>query len=720
LGSSCTIGRGLFGAACLCALVLAASLGSGAPAADADGGCPNEAIREEQHSTFLPDCRAWEMVSPPNKNGADVVSQTTRTRAASDGNAVAYLSLTGFGDVRGGGVATEYIAVRDPTSPTGWSTHTITPGPLEPASFLDNTSALESHYTGEFSADLRHAIFLTKTPLTADSPYTLAVPKLYLFDDLIAPGPKVPQLISDCPACKAALSEDPTSQPGLAGTSSDFSHVIFESDQSLTDDVPHCEPLPFSEHNPCPLHLYEWSDGTVRLAGVLPDGSAAPNSQAGQGVMRASSTGNANRQYAFNVISEDGSRIFFTVRGGEAATDGNLYMRTGNSTATPWTVQLNASERTPPEASQDARYWTATPDGSRVLFTSSEQLTESEGSGLYMYDASKPASAPDNLTLLASGPIAGVIGMSEDASYVYYVTGSSPPKIMLWHQGNLREVAKVAGEDPADLVGAKGISVSPKMSRVTPDGRHMMFVSLGSDALPHSGAGDTCQANVAARCTEVYTYDAPANGGAGQLSCASCPHPAATPAHANAEIFSIRAKGATAFESHLNHPLTDDGSMVFFTSAEDLLPGDTNSVEDVYSYDTTTAQLFLLSSGVDPSPAIFLDASPDGRDVFFTTRAALSPWDQDGNVDLYDARVEGGVSGPPPAPADCGGPNSCRPPLNTPPNPPSIDTSELHGSSVGRRPRCRHRNHRKRGRCVRRGQHHRSKLADAKNRRVGR
>src|SRR5262245_26711650 len=61
--------QALFGTACLCLLGSVALLGSSAPPADAAGGCANETLREEQHSTYLPDCRAYEKVSPADKNG---------------------------------------------------------------------------------------------------------------------------------------------------------------------------------------------------------------------------------------------------------------------------------------------------------------------------------------------------------------------------------------------------------------------------------------------------------------------------------------------------------------------------------------------------------------------------------------------------------------------------------------------------------------------------
>ena len=44
---------------------------------------------------FLPDDRGWELVSPPDKNGSDVMADTGRTRAAADGSAASFASLGG-------------------------------------------------------------------------------------------------------------------------------------------------------------------------------------------------------------------------------------------------------------------------------------------------------------------------------------------------------------------------------------------------------------------------------------------------------------------------------------------------------------------------------------------------------------------------------------------------------------------------------------------------
>jgi hypothetical protein len=50
--------------ACLVAIGAVGALG-GAQGAQAAEPCSNEAVRAEQPSSFLPECRAYELVSPP-------------------------------------------------------------------------------------------------------------------------------------------------------------------------------------------------------------------------------------------------------------------------------------------------------------------------------------------------------------------------------------------------------------------------------------------------------------------------------------------------------------------------------------------------------------------------------------------------------------------------------------------------------------------------------
>ncbi len=94
-----------------------------APAAAA---CSNEAIRIEQNATALPECRAYEMVSPLQKGGADVLGMTQRafTKGTADGNAIAYGSSAAFADPVGAAFPSIYRAVR---GADGWTTSPISP-----------------------------------------------------------------------------------------------------------------------------------------------------------------------------------------------------------------------------------------------------------------------------------------------------------------------------------------------------------------------------------------------------------------------------------------------------------------------------------------------------------------------------------------------------------------------------------------------------------------
>jgi WD40-like Beta Propeller Repeat len=653
--------------------------------------------------TGLPDNRAWELVSPPDKNGADVMGDTGRTRAASDGAAVQFSSLTAFGDVVGTGIATEYLARRTAASGTnGWATHSITPEqePLQ-VNFEVIFNALDPRYMGEFSPDLSKGVFLAHSPLGSGAGDVAEVPNLYLRRDLLEAGPGTYELLSDCPVCAGvALTWDPSQQPGLAGASADFGHVAFESRQNLVSGATGALPK-----------LYEWDHGTLRLAGVLPDGSVAASSAAGQGAGANAALG---RRYVGNVISADGSRIFFTSdvdstsRGTESS---RLYVRIDHAT----TVEIQRSERTDcaddpdcggdgvpdlapdPAGTQPALFDSASADGKTAFFISPEQLTDAPAAGLYRYrESADPDTDPHNLTLLAPDATE-VIGVSDDGSYVYFIGGtqladglpdcSFEPCVFVWHDGVIHSVGSINGIEAQFAGFGASWSLARKWTRVTPDGRHLVFLSEGTDGLIGYDHGDACPASPngssSLACIEVYVYDATADAGQGRLSCASC-NPSGAPATADALFNARTGTGGTGTTGHLNRAVSDDGRYVFFTSAERLVPQDRNgTVKDVYEYDTQTHQIRLISSGTGTESSYFMDASSSGDDVFFITRQQLVGWDTDNQIDLYDARVGGCFPEPPPLPEPCAG-DACRGPRPGTPAFATPSSGSLLGAGNGR------------------------------------
>jgi hypothetical protein len=691
---------------------------------------------------FLPDNRAWEMVSPPDKHGGNVAAVTSRTHAAADGEAVTYVSSTGFADVQGTVSDIEYLSRRDRRPGTnGWSTHAITP--RQSSLTLENAVlGGVSRYHGDFSADLSRAVFQSVRPLT-DAPKAAETPNLYLRTDLATPGAGSYRLLSEpfaAPPPQPPINFLFFGQPYFGGASTDFNHVIFESALGLTEGT---------SFIPNQYKLYENASGSVRLVGRVPKepeetscddtgGSSvecvnAPSSQAGISA--------SIRAYPARMISADGSRIFFQSPAGEGGKGGNIYLREDGIR----TFLLNASEKEPPAPpAGEAQLWDASRDGSRVFFTTGESLVEEDEDGgnsdLYMYEVDKPEG--ERLTVLSDGAEeasgVSVIGASDDGHYVYFISSGQlvagePAGVFrglyVWHDGDISYLGSFPAEEPRLNTPRASWLAAPtlKTSRVTPDGRHLLFMAKsdagfkgrGGFAGYDHGGNTACVYGGLESCRELYTY----NAETAQLRCASC-NPSGATATADALTDVHGDPGPIPETSHLSHALADDGRYVFFSTAERLVTEDTNGTSDAYSYDTTTEEARLLSSGEDKGPSYFVDASADGSDVFIATAERLSRWDTDTSYDIYDARVGGGLPEPVPPPPSCQG-DACQPtPVGL--NDPTPASSSFKGAGNPHKPlsRCakgkrRVKTRNGKSRCVKR--HAKKQHRTAKhNRRAGR
>lgn len=686
----------------------------------------------------LPDSRAYELVSPPLKNGGQVMPDSQRTRAAGDGTAVDFASLTGFGDATSLGVATDYMSVRTGAPGTnGWTTHGISP-PQSTMPFLADLQFMEPLYWGEFSDDLARGVFRSFSPVT-DAPNVANEQNLYLRDDLRTPGPGHYTLLTDCPGCAAPFPPVPprllNEQSFLAGASQDFGHVIFDSDLPLTADSTADPTVPT-------LNLFEWDHGSVRLAGVLSDSAcgsppcAAPQSQAGRGA--------GSGFYTPHTVSADGSRIFFTVPSATCpsafADCGDLYLRSDHAT----TVKLNASEKTngtgpggtDPNGPLPAQYWDASIDGSRAFFVSTEALTDDapvDGDRkLYMYSTAADGQGR-HLTFLsvdqeprdgiAADDVPGVLGVSNDGHTVYFAdnggqlvaggpttTNGLPTKLFRWHDGALDYIGAVTSDDQQENFAASWVS-TPRQARVSPDGRYLLFAAIKGNGLTGYNHG-SCPGNgtTTQTCQELYLYRADATP---HLVCVSC-NPSRAPATTKAGDVVRTGSGGSTKTYHLNHALSDDGRRVFFSTAEALVPEDVNGMVDAYEYDVASGTVHLLSTGTDTSDSYFMDASRSGDDVFILTRQRLVGWDVDGAYDLYDVRVGGGVPDPA-GPVICT-PQTCRGPVVAPPARKVGPSATAVGSNVSSHGKKRVRHGCRRGfvrkrvhgkvRCVKRPRRH--------------
>ena len=407
----------------------------------------------------------------------------------------------------------------------------------------------------------------------------------------------------------------------FAGASPDLRHIIFSTCRALT---PEASEVPDGKGGceASATNLYEWSEGQLSLINVLPG-----QSKGTPGALLAASAG---------AVSTGGSRVYFTL-----VEDGALYLaEAGKET------KLIAET-----VGGGASFQSATPDGSLAFFT--------KGSHLYRYEA-QTNTATD---LTPGGEVQGVLGASEDGSRVYYLTATG---LFLWSGAATTKVA--ASAEAGNYPPAIGTA------RVSPDGTRLAFLSKA----PLSGYDNTDQ-NTGEPDSEVFLFDATANGGAGQLTCVSC-NPEGVAPIGPSSIPGAIANGAGPDATHSYKPraLTANGRRLFFDSRDALVTQDTNNDDDVYEWEAQGSGsctraggcLQLISSGRSEDGASFIDASADGRDAFFLTDGSLVQADP-GAVDLYDAR-EGGGFAVPPKPIPCEG-DACQP-LPSPPEDPTPGT----------------------------------------------
>jgi hypothetical protein len=507
--------------------------------------------------------------------------------------------------------------------------------------------------------------------------------------------------------------------------SSDLSRVVFSETAELTP-----ESVPGS-------NLFIWNEGAVRAIGILPDGEPVP---AKLGAAVREWGGNELAGFPLGLapishaVSSNGERVFFEA-------NGSLYLRdnAGQAPATVadcrttsepnlgCTLQLDRSLGAGSDGGGVFQF--ASHDGDRVFFTSDHALTfpASAVTGkpdLYEYDVS--ARKLTNLTAVGSSEAANVRGFSggsDDGSHLYFVargvlTGAEQnsqgeaalpgqPNIYLARDGELTYVATlspwaavpVGGKDQHNWWETEqtGAEFGHLKTAWSPSGAYFLFSSrkplTGFDNTPSEP--DRC-GNEA--CEELFLYDAKA----GDLSCVSCDAAGGRPvAHTRlverAEFlrFSLGPRYAARFVL--------DSGQVFFETQNSLSARDVNGFQDVYEYRSGAPR--LISSGTAVGGSTFVDASVDGRDVFFVTPEALVRADLDNLPSIYDARVGGGFAEPP-LHAPCVG-EACRPPGSPPPAGSAPVTTAFAGSgNVRPRKKCKRDRVRRGGRCVKKAKRH--------------
>jgi hypothetical protein len=427
---------------------------SAAPAVAED--CPNAALRAENNSTRLPECRAYEKVTPTYKQGFEVTP-----RSYSDEGLVAYNSLGSFAGNGLDGVKNEYLATR---SAAGWTTTALNP----PADTYKGPGNSPGPYA--YSADLRSSLWLM---YRLDEPTEF---EYYL---------RSPNGIFALVGTGATGTQN---AGGVVGESADLSHVILSHGSAGSADS---------------TALYELNPGPPRPVSIENTGAPTPGETCFRKISRD------GRVIVFASGCNGGA---FEVW---ARVSGSASVAVSSSECT----RTSGDPGGACNAAAAAEFAGMSSDGSRVFFTTTQQLVNGDTdqtNDLYECDIPPGAPAPvgtanpcTTLTQVsgaASGAnVENVVNVSEDGSRVYFVAHG----VLAANLGT-NDAAPVAGDnnlyvwekDAAHPAGqttfvAKLESNDINGAQSTADGRYLIFNTANKLV-----ASDTDEV------ADVYRYDA--------------------------------------------------------------------------------------------------------------------------------------------------------------------------------------------------------------------
>jgi len=520
--------------------------------------------------------RAYEEVSAPDKQGLSIYANFG-FQVEANGSAFVYSAQSAAAYASSSTQTSRYLARRETS---GWSGQTA----LDPP--LGTTRAILFSSVQAVSSDAEHALVVSQKALTPDAIEGAA--NIYMSDV----GADTYQLVGTATENVAFSGMvGPNKLTTFMAGAPNFSWIILNSHYPLLPGAPQSA-------------IYKWTEGGGLSLISLLGSNTIPT-----GVVRLTQMGT-------NAVSDDGEAIAFALEGGQEG----VYLRSAGHTIPISVAQYSGGPSGPQAGFVDG----ISRDGSGVVLQSNAQLTEDatdSGEKLYRYDA-----ATERLAYL--GPIPGgsqinLMGISDDAETVYF---NGPNETLVWHDGKRHVVY------PAALRGAL-------YGHASMSGNYFEF--LVADGL----FGDRA----------VHLYDAETE----EETCISCPAGGGSVGVANIGEYPIRD-----INNSFAQVVTDDGHAFFDTTAP-LLAADHNVSSDVYEY--FNGRLALVSPGDRDFAAILAGISKEGTDVFFTTAEGLVPKDTDQSYDVYDARIGGGFSEPV-RQNECTG-ESCRNTAMAPPGP---------------------------------------------------
>jgi hypothetical protein len=656
------------------------------------GVCSNEILRPTLGSTFLPDCRAYEAVTPTYKEGYPFfVGSYSR-----DGSKAILYSLANIADSPGDGESLLYgqlyLALR---TASGWHLSSLNPSLAE----------FVGQIPEEFEANSGETLWMQHRPeqseLTRDLYIRSAVGDFSLI------GPLSPPVGSQEEANNTIETEARTLDLPVAATH-DYSHVIIFAENNTV----YWKQLDDTEGDAGSLYEYTGTDNsTPTLVGV--EGGKGSTQLIGR---CGTQLGGGRGGSAYNALSSDGETIFFTVEPKEsescsaptpAPASQELYARVHGSPSAAMaaeTVHVSANKCTVACGAESGKNFEgASEDGKHLFFTSTQKLTNNavdgtsggnaaerrgcaaihEGAGCDLYEYDFDGSENERLRFVADG-VLGVAAIAEDGSRVYFVShsqlvGTGPsegqPNLYVYDAASER-VAFIATLNSEEDAGDWRRKFERPVEVAGEGGRYLLFESVA-----HLTPDDTSSQR------QLFEYDAVT----GELVRVT----------KGEDSFNENGNGVTAgiepialegFVEHLGNnfdfkSVTDrqnvslDGRTVFFETAGELSPRALSAgvgCTSLYEFHSggllREGVVSLVSDGRDVQSnkgstcgAQFQGVDESGGNVLFTSADSLvGPSGVDGvERDVFDARVgggfapagesglcglgscEGGVSGPP-------------------------------------------------------------------------
>lgn len=592
------------------------------------GNCPNEELRVGLTST-LPDCRAYELVTPTDTNGHSpraldgnpAGDRFGTPPATAAGDVVGFMTLGGAlpGFPGAGGFNGDpYVARR---SDDGWRTESV-----GPSGYLSSNPV-----PGGFSPELEYMVFGT-------GPEDIGI--------LARPGGANYVLKPDGshqPVGEGSLATEPAAETHLI--SAGAGHTVF-STTSVGASALQLEAA--APPNGTPAIYDRTADGVVHVISLLP-GDVTPSAGEGALYLGASTQGNA---VAFNI---------------GITTSSSLYVRLGDAR----TVQAAAAGATFEGLSADGRYLFYLLGGDLYRFDTEAEATTriTNGAG-----AVTVVNIPSQGTAAYFASTTVIAGAGKSATGARARVGQ--PNLYYWDGSTVQFVATLSTRDmDGEFTGGGGgtrdglglwarsissgsTAVDP--SRTTAGGGEIVFESDAD--LTGYDSGES---------SEIYRYDA----GEASLTCLSC-DPTGAPPTGDARLQTVDFSGEGAPTNPYSEipSLSANGNRVFFESPDSLVQADTDGVLDVYEWEaagegsceTTGGCIFLISSGQGAQPSYLYGVSESGADVFIYTNDLLTAEDGDEAPSVYDARVDGGFPAEASRAAECLG-EACQPgavPLN--------------------------------------------------------